>query len=460
MELKRELGLFTGILVVVASMIGTGIFVTTGEVLGMTYNAQTTLILWAMGGLVAITGALCYAELATIWPDVGGEYVYLKKTFGLLPSFLTGWISLVVAFSASVALSSLTLISYLHQFLKGPEGSGSLLSDVWVQKLAASLVILILGLIHIKGVRFGSFIQNIMTSFKFLIIVSFIVSGFYVADWAFASRLVTDYTSVHQVENIDVSVLGLALLSIMIAFSGWNGATYIAGEIKNPTRNLPKALFYGALLITIIYIAMNALFLLSTPGEKLMGQYAVGAIVNQNLFSKELSQFYTLGIVVILSSSIAVQLMIGPRVYYAMAKDKVIFHSLTRIHPRFKTPALAILIQMAISILYVLIVGQDIVNLLIYMGFALSIFPLLSVIGLIYLRIKQPDLPRPYKVPFFPIVPLIFIILTLGMMIASLIVIEKLAPSLFAVAIVVLGIPIFYLWKHFTKQKEGESSDV
>ncbi|HEO64904.1 MAG TPA: amino acid permease, partial [Spirochaetes bacterium] len=199
MELKRELGLFTGILVVVASMIGTGIFVTTGNVLQMTQNAQTILILWAVGGLVAITGALCYAELATIWPDVGGEYVYLKKTFGLLPSFLTGWISLVVAFSASVATSSLTLIYYLNEFFKTIDPSGAsyrFLSDGWTQKLSAAGVIFFLGLIHITGVRSGSRIQNVLTIFKFVIISSLILFGFYLADWSMADRLLANYTAI------------------------------------------------------------------------------------------------------------------------------------------------------------------------------------------------------------------------------------------------------------------------
>ncbi len=454
MELKRELGLFTGILVVVASMIGTGIFVTTGEVLGMTYNAQTTLILWALGGLVAITGALCYAELATMWPDVGGEYVYLKKTFGLLPSFLTGWISLVVAFSASVATSSLTLVYYLDKFLISLGSSGashSFLSDGLFQKLSATVVILLLGLVHITGVRSGSRIQNVLTIFKFLIIGSLILFGFYMADWSMADRLVADYTMGDPKKLGDLPVLGLALLIIMFAYSGWNGATYIAGEIKDPKKNLPKTLFYGTLLITLVYLALNALFLLSTPGNQLMGQKAVGAIASQNLFSTGISQFYTLGIAVLLLSSIAVQLMIGPRVYYAMAKDKTIFHSLTYIHPRFKTPALAILVQMAISILYVLVAGNDIKSLIIYMGFALGIFPLLAVTGLIYLRIKRPDLPRPFKVPLYPITPIIFITLTIAMMAASLMAWYK--TSLFAVGVVVLGIPIFYVWKHFTKQK-------
>jgi len=439
LELKRQLGLFTAILVIVADVIGTGIFVTTGSALGMTGSALTVLILWAVGGLVAITGALCYAELATMWPDDGGEYVYLKKTFGMLPSFLTGWISLVVGFTASVAISSLTLVWYLNEFFQG-----GVLGDPFTQKLVAAGLIIFFGIIHIFGVKEGSLVQNSLTVLKLLLVFSLIIFGFYMADWNNSERLVMSYASG---EGKSLADYGLVLLIIMFAYTGWNGATYIAGEIKEPNRNLPKAMFWGTLLITVIYILLNAVFLISTPGSELMGKRAVGAIAASNLFGPSFSPVFTLGIALILLSAVSVQMMIGPRVYYAMAKDRVIFKSLTRINPKFNTPDFAITVQMIIAVTYIFLGKNNVESLLVYMGFSLNIFPLMAVIGLIIQRYKNPDAPRPFRVPLFPVVPVIYIVLTFGMMVAALI--KWTETSLFAIGVVAAGVVIYFFWQKF-----------
>ncbi len=237
MELKRQLGLFSAVLIIVADVIGTGIFVTTGSALGMTGSPLVVLALWALGGLVAITGALCYAELATMWPDDGGEYVYLKKIYGMLPSFLTGWISLTVGFTASVAISSLTLVWYLNEFLQG-----SFLAGAMAQKLLAAGLVFFFGLIHILGVKRGTFFQNALTLLKLVIVFSLIIFGVACVDWGLTGRLTADYT---QGQPRGLTDYGLVLLIIMFAYSGWNASTYIAGEIREPQKNLPRAMFLG-----------------------------------------------------------------------------------------------------------------------------------------------------------------------------------------------------------------------
>ncbi|MDH5682085.1 MAG: amino acid permease, partial [Spirochaetota bacterium] len=365
MDLKRQLGLPTAIFVVVASMIGTGIFTTTGDILSMNGDIITILIVWLVGGSVAITGAMCYAELATMWPEVGGEYVYLKKIFGLLPSFLTGWISLFVGFSATVAVTGLAFTKYFSNFLKifqEPGSSQLLLSGEWESKILISVIFIAFGLFHIVGVRIGTLFQNTLTVLKLIIIISIIGVGFYFASWN--SGLTEKYTVPHNIEvsqfnekilskinsnkdrenalkayvldrdkkhyiltnklnvpnsiqaaefennvlskiqndqdknklisyykkekqnnklyvlkkNINnqdkviitgilksaqfkldqdfsstIPTIGLIFLMIMFTYSGWNGASYIAGEIKNPNKNLPVAMVASTLLITIIY---------------------------------------------------------------------------------------------------------------------------------------------------------------------------------------------------------------
>ncbi len=437
-------------------MFGTGIFITTGEILFKGHDALLVLILWGVGGVVAITGSLCYAELATMWPHVGGEYIYLKKVFGYLPSFLTGWISLVVGFSASVATSSITFVSYINKFWYSIAGSNLLISP-WSQKLTGAILILLLGAVHIHGVKVGSRMQAMLTGIKLLIVLLLLILGLAAIDWATTSRLVAHYTPVQAGSPTPgIPTIGLMLLIIMFSYSGFNGAAYIAGEIKNPSKTLPKALLLGTSLTIIIYIGLNIVFLMSSPGTELMGpgRVAVAAIATKNLFGPDTSNFFTLGIALILLSSISVQMMIGPRVYYAMAKDNMTFGFLKRINPKFETPSFAILAQIFLSILYVYLGSAE--TLMEYMGFALGIFPILTIIGLMVMRKRHPEIPRPYKVPFYPVLPIIYIILSSAMMIAGFMAWTK--TSLVAIAVLLLGVIVFYGWGFILKKKNKDVS--
>ncbi len=435
MELKRQIGLVTAMMIIIADVIGTGIFMTTGEVLGMTGSGLAVLFLFSVGGVIALTGSLCYAELATMWPEDGGEYVYLKKIYGPLPSFLSGWISLIIGFSLAASMSAITAVNYINKL--SPEG---VFIGAWIPKCVAAGIIVFFSIIHMIGVQKGSLIQNLLTVLKLLVVFLFIALGFYFADWSIVARLSDNY----QVEG-GSSILkwGSALIIIMYAYSGWNGTTYIAGEIRNPDKNLPRALFFGTLLVTIIYLAMNVVYLMSAPGDVIMtdGKYTIGALAAKNLFGPNIGPIFDACIVLILLSSVSVQMMIGPRVTYAMAKDRTIFGPLERINQKFQTPDLAILVQMVIAVFYVFIGFDAILKMLIYMGFALSIFPLMTVIGMVYTRIKRPELARPFKVPLFPVIPLIYIVLMIGVIITTLI--EKTIPSLFAVGVVLAGVVIF-----------------
>lgn len=438
-------------------MIGTGIFITTGELLSMTHSALIILVLWIVALVVAITGSLCYAELAAMWPDVGGEYVYLKKTFGLLPSFLTGWISLVIGFTACVAITSITVAEYLHQFFNSMYGADASITvffaSPWNKKVFGSFIILFFGAVHIIGVRTGGFIQNVLTVLKLLIIVSLVGFGAYFIDWSQAGRLVEVYAQPAGSGSTGIPVMGLALLIIMFSYTGWNGASYLAGEIKNPEKNLPRALLIGTIVTSVLYLLLNIVFILSAPGSALMGQKAIGAVATRHLFGPGVSSFFTLAIALILLSSISVEIMIGPRVYYAMAKDKMLFGSLGSVSERFKTPAFAISLQVVLSIFYVFIGNSTI--LMEYMGFALGIFPVVTVIGLIYMRVKHPEIPRPFKVPFFPVLPLIFIVISLFMLIAGFL--AWTSTSKFALLVVLAGVPVFYIWRWFMNRRHSDA---
>jgi basic amino acid/polyamine antiporter, APA family len=438
-ELKRQIGLITAIMIIIADVIGTGIFMTTGEVLEMTGNALSVLVLFGVGGIIALTGSLCYAELATMWPEDGGEYIYLRKIYGQLPSFLTGWISLIIGFSLAAAMSSITAVNYINKL--SPDG---IITGIWLPKLAAAGIIVFFSILHAVGVQKGSLVQNILTIVKLMVVFCFIAMGFYMADWTQGARLAADYGVTGGSSPLK---WGASLTIIMYAYSGWNGTAYIAGEIRNPEKNLPRALFLGALLVTVLYLAMNVVYLVSSPGEAIFkdGMYTIGALASKNLFGEGIAPVFDLCIVIILLSSVSVQMMIGPRVSYAMAKDRAIFSSLARVNQKYQTPDMAIIVQTAIAVFYVFIGFDAILKMLIYMGFALSIFPLLTVIGMVYTRIRKPDIVRPFRVPLFPVIPLIYISLTISIMATTLI--EKTVPSMFAIGAVAVGIVIFFIRK-------------
>jgi APA family basic amino acid/polyamine antiporter len=326
-----------------------------------------------------------------------------------------------------------------------------MLDRVWVQKMWAAGLILFFGSIHIIGVKRGSSLQNLLTVIKILLVVLLIAFGLSLADWSMADRLCARYASTSGVWKVNVPQTGLALLAIMFAYSGWNCTSYIAGEIKNPGRNLPRALMLGTLITTVLYILLNIVFLISTDGNELMGKDEVGAIAASHLFGADISGIFTLGIAVILLSAVSVQMMAGPRVYYAMAKDRMIFRSLAEVHPRFGTPFVSIFVQMLLAMLYVF--TGSAMTLVIYMGFALNIFPVLAVIGLMRLRRTRPEMARSYRVPFYPLVPLVYISLTVAMMTAALL--NWTETSFFAIAVVIAGIPVFYLWQRLINKKHS-----
>ncbi len=434
--LKRQLGVWTAIFVVMASMIGSGIFGNTGIIQSAVQNSLMVLFLWFLGGIIALAGALSYAELATLMPRAGGEYVYLKHIFGPVPSFLTGWVSFIVAFAAPAASSALLSADYLDKALKLINVDG-FFSSFYGKKTLASILIVFFTFIHISEAKKSSRIQNFLTILKIGLILIFLIVGFYTilnSNFNFKQNL--------SYETIQWKGTGLGLLFVMFAYSGWNGASYLAEEIKNPERNLPLSLIGGTFIVMILYILLNILYYWSTPYSELEGQEAIAAISSFHLFGEQIAFYFNLGFFILLLSSISATIMIGPRVYYAMARDNLFFKSASILHPKFHTPIVSFLIQAILAIFYIWTGTYE--QILTYMGFALSIFPVLSVIGLIYLRIKKPYLKSPYQTPFFPIIPLIYVTSSIIMMMVSFI--GRPVECSIAILSVLSGIPFYLIW--------------
>lgn len=422
-------------------MIGAGIFTTSGLLMGDLGNPFLMLLLWIVGGVIALCGALSYGELGAAMPQAGGEYNFLSKLFNPVYGFLSGWVSFIVGFSAPIAASALGFSEYL--FRAFPQSA--LILDLPVgalKKIAAALVILLFSMVHLRGISFGAKVQNYLTLLKVGLVVGLIVTGFFIGKG--------DLSHFTQGEALSTGfegwkTAGLSLMWIMFAYSGWNASTYVGSEIKNPKRNLAKSLLLGTGIVMGLYVLLNILFIYAIPPSDMKGVIAVGGLAVNNLFNETTDTVISLLISFALFSSLSAFIIIGPRVYYAMAKDGYFFRFLAKVHPVLKVPSRAILVQALIAIIMVLSGTFD--QILTYMGFSLGIFPILAVIGVFRLRRSGRSV---LKLPGYPWVQLFYI--TISLIILILAFFERPLESSIALLTVLVGIPLFFIFKRVYKQ--------
>lgn len=433
---RRKLGLFAVTSIVVANMIGVGIFTTSGLLMGDLKDPWIMLLLWFVGGCLAFLGALSYGELGAAMPMAGGEYAFLSRLFSPLTGFLSGWVSFMVGFSAPIAASAMGFSEYiLNAYPLFPEWVG--LSVTTFNKLLAIGVILIFSWIHSRGLSLGASVQNVLTLLKVVLIVGLIALGFF-----FGSGDPSNFTvaATTDFQPVGFKTYGLALMWIMFAYSGWNAATYIGSEIRNPVKNLPTSLFMGTGIVIILYLLLNALFVYAVPPSEMAGVIAIGGLTVERLFGGTANIVISLMIAFALFSSLSAFIIIGPRVYYAMAKDGLFFGFVGRMHKKHNVPANAIAIQALIATVLVLSGTFD--QILTFMGFALGIFPILAVYGVFRLRKQQVAAKR---FPGYPWVQLIYIGASIFILVLAFM--ERPLESSVAIGTVLIGIPIFYLFK-------------
>ncbi|MBK1649681.1 APC family permease [Rhabdochromatium marinum] len=441
-KLARRIGLISATVLVVANMVGTGIFTTSGLILAELGSPTALLLCWLLGGLFALTGALCYAELGAMLPRAGGEYVYLRESFGPLPAFISGWISLIVGFSAPIAAAAIAFATYLLG-ANQPDwpiieiGGQTLVSVSPITALACAAVIL-LSLAHYHSLQMGQGMQNLLTSFKIGLILTFIIGGFWFGE-ASIRPVIADSTTMPSGGQ-----LAVALIFISFAYSGWNAAAYVGGEIRQPERNLPLALIIGTLLVILLYVLLNLTYLYALPVSAMAGVLDVGTAAATALFGGEIGRLFGIAIAVGLLSVISAMIMAGPRVYYAMARDGLFFRRFGRVHEVRETPAQAILFQGAIAVGMILVAAYD--ALLIYIGFTLSLMAMLTVLGLIALRRSQPKRPRPYRVLGYPFTPWLFIAGNLWIAIYTIV--NRPMAGIVGVATLALGAILYQLFSN------------
>ncbi|MFC1591154.1 amino acid permease [Thermodesulfobacteriota bacterium] len=453
--LERRAGLSTATTLVIANMIGTGVFTTSGFIMQELHSPVIMLLCWFVGGLFALAGALCYAELGAMFPKAGGEYIYLRESFGKPIAFLSGWISLIVGFSAPIAAGALAFSAYFLTsvpLFPGADCSASLFPVpglcISIQALIAVVVIIVFSFVHIQGLALGSLVQNLLTGFKIVLICIFVFAGLNLGSGSFAH-----FGSGFRVENIFTGSFAVSLIYISFAYSGWNAAAYLGGEIKRPARNLPLSLIVGTSAVVVLYLLLNITFIYALPPDKMAGTVEVGAQSARALFGTRAGRAFSSAIALCLLSVISAMIMAGPRVYYAMAQDRIFLPIVGSIDRPRRTPVFSIVLQAAIAIGMVLTASFE--KLLIYIGFTLALCSVLTVAGMILLRIRLPRAARPYKTIGYPLIPLFFIAGNLWIVFFSIK--SKPVASLYGFFTILAGLLVYRYFAHMSKQGAGDS---
>lgn len=452
-DLLRQLGVVSATALVVSNMVGSGIFTTTGFLAGDLGSPFLVLVIWVVGAICAIAGAFCYSELGINFPSSGGEYVYLTRAFGPTWGFMTGWGSFFAGFSAPVALAALGFADYLGHFFPslkqdasvpfGPEWLGLRIGGA---QLTASALVIFFTVLNFFGVQRVARIQNVLTSTKIAVVLAFIFFGFALGtgDWDHMSQAAVRTSTTPLAYQF-----ALSLVFIYVGYSGWNAATYVAEELDRPERTLPMALTWGTLLVAALYLGLNLVFIYGAPLEAMKGVPAVGALAASRLFGPGIAGLFSGLMALSLVSTVNAMVTIGPRVYYAMAKNGAFFASAAKVHPQWRTPVAAIVSQGVCTVLMTL---TPFPQLFFYIGITLNFFAAASVLALMKFRRAEPGWQKLKVVEFaYPLVPLIFV--TVGLWLTLCGVILKPAVSLTAVATIATGAVAY----HFRLRAAGKA---
>ena len=443
-KLDRQLGLFDSTMMVIGIVIGSGIFMTTGLMADALPSASLILIAWLLGGLQMLAGALTYAELGAAMPKAGGQYVYLREAYGSLPAFLFGWVAFIAYLSGTNAAIAVAVSEHLGSFYPLFSTETSMFSfgifSISGGKVFALFLIMSLSLINYCGVVFGKWIQNIFTVLKIGTILLFAIAGLFMSS---GHHLDLSLNPTHMGFGAILTGMGIALVAVNWTVGGWDYITLAAGEIKDPKKNIPLALLMGTVVILVLYFLINITYLKAQPMATLAGEVKVGEATARVLYGNGIAGLFTGVIIISMFGSLNGNILVGPRVTYAMAKDNLFFSSAAHVHPRFHTPGNAIIIQgVWASILTLSGTFEELITLVVFVNFMLWIAAASTVF---VLRKKQPDLERPYKVWGYPYVPAFFIIFSFAIMINTFIASPQ--QSLMGIGLTLLGIPAYLYWK-------------
>jgi APA family basic amino acid/polyamine antiporter len=420
---RRTIGFVTACSIVIANIIGTGIFTSLGLQLVDIHSGFALLMLWVVGGIAALCGALCYGELAAALPRSGGEYNFLAEIYHPALGFMAGFVSATVGFAAPIALTAMAF----GQYFVGVFGVGS-------PVMLSFVVVWVVTAFHLGNLQVGSAFQNVSTLVKLFLIGALIVAGFFVP----LKQPISFLPAVGDKASILSGAFAVGLVYVMYSYSGWNAAAYITSEIERPERNVPRSLLVGTTVVIVFYVLINAVFLATTPADELKGQLQVALIAGKHIFGENGGRFAGGVICLGLVAAISSMMWIGPRVTMSMGEDHWLLRLLGRKNKN-GIPVYAILLQLLMVNL--LLLTQSFEEVVRYTQFSLLLCSLLAVLGVMVLRLTRPELARPYRVWIYPVPPVLFSLITIWMMFYLLR--SHTAESLAGLATALLGLLLY-----------------
>jgi basic amino acid/polyamine antiporter, APA family len=436
----RSVTLATATALAVADMVGIGVFTSLGFQVKDLPSGFSLVLLWTVGGVMALCGALSYAELAAAFPRSGGEYNFLSRIYHQAIGFLAGWVSATIGFAAPVAAAAWAFGKYLTGVLPGTPEFLAALALVWVATF-----------VQLRGIQHASTFQNLTTLLKVALILLFIVAGLALGE----RQPISFAPSAADLGYVTSAPFFISLFFVMYSYAGWNAATYIAGEIRDPRRDLPLSMLIAVTCVTVLYVALNAVFLYTTPIAKLAGQLDVGLVAGKQIFGDAGGRIVGALICIGLVSAVSAMMWIGPRVTMAMGEDLPLLSILSR-KTRGGVPAAAILVQALIAT--AMLWTDTFETLVKFVQFSLTFCSFLAVLGVIVLRYTRPELPRPYRVWAYPLTPLLFLAMSLFMMVYLLR--EQPREALIGVGIMLTSLLIYAVASIVSPPPQAKSSET
>lgn len=441
-RLPRRLGPWSAAAVVIGSTIGSGIFRTPAQVAELIPSLSTFVTVWIAGAFIALCGALTYAELSAMLPRTGGIYVYLRRAFGPLPAFLFGWAELWMLRPAAYGAIAITCAEYGWR-LVGRDGDAALLGPLSGAQTTAAVLIVVVGIVNVRGIQLGAVIQNASTLLKCVAVVTLVGMG---AAWALGGNEPERVAAVVAPPST-IGAFGLAMVAVLWAYDGWSDVGFVSGEVKDPQRNLPRAFFRGTLAVAVLYLSVLAAYLAvislaAMPGSKLIASDVAVRVVGAGGAS-----FVAAAVVVSTFGTLNGSMMTGPRVFYAMAEDGLFFRGLARIHPRWHTPSRAIGLSIGLGIAFVSMRGfAELTD-----QFVVGIWPFyaLGVLAVFVLRAREPDYERPYRTWGYPFVPAAFLVATVFLL--GTYAVTKPLEFAFCIAVIAAGVPVWLVWSRWSR---------
>ena len=448
-SLVRGLSLLDSVLLLVSGIIGSSIFLTAKDIAGPLPNPKLFFLVWVLGGLISLCACVAFAELGSMFPDSGGQYIYLREAYGDLIAFLYGWMLFAVANGGTIAALSVASAAYMGRIVPAISQEHVIFSAAGIVFTRAHLVglvlIVILTYVNVVGLRWGALLQNVSTWTKFTAMAAFVVLGFAIGKghWSNFSAQAPGGLSMGLTPGQLVSALGVGLIAVFWAYDGWVYITWVAGEVKEPRRNVALSMVLGVLAVGAIYLAMNMTYVYAMPLSEVAKYETIAHAAAAALFSPGAAVWLSAMIAISCFSAAATCTLSGARVYLAMAQDGVFFKRMAVIHPKWRTPAFSLIGQGIWAAVLTLSGRYD--QLYTYVIYGMVLSYTLTVIGLFVLRWKRPDIPRPYRCTGYPWLPAIYILVGAAWTLNTII--TRPMEAFWGTAIVLIGVPFYLFWK-------------